>query len=114
MVTKYVLTIPETKGDLNDHLGFMMLSSPTFVDKTGYFPEYDIEIAFIELNEGLTRLRKRLGEERYLTLREMSDRIRVLFEADPEDVTGDARKGRRIILDMQDLLSQRSRKGKKE
>ena len=106
VVTEYVLTIPETKGDLNDHLGFMMLSSPTFIDKTGYFPTYTIDTAFIELNEGLSRLRKRLGEERYLALREMSDRMRALFEADPEDVTGDAKKGRRIILEMEELLLQ--------
>ena len=106
MMTRYVPAIPQTIGDLYDLLGSMMLSSPTFVDKTGYFPWFNLELTFSELNQGLALQRKRLGEERYMALREMSDRMRALFEADPEDVTGDAKKGRRIILEMEELLLQ--------
>ena len=104
MMSRYVPTIPQTKGDLMDILGSMMLSSPTFVDKTGYFPWYNLELTFSELNQGLALQRKRLGEERYLALREMSDRMRALFEADPEDVTGETTQGQLIILEMQELL----------
>jgi hypothetical protein len=40
---------------------------------------------------------------------EMSDRTRAYFEADPEDKTGDARRGRAIIREMQDLVKQKAR-----
>jgi len=88
----------------------MMLDSPTFIDKTGYFPGRNLEIAFYELNEGLKLLRRRLGEERYLRLRAMSDRMRAHFEADPDDKTGDSLKGREIIHEMEDLLKLRAGK----
>lgn len=93
-----------------DMLGMMMLSSPTFVDKTGYFPYRNIETVFSEFNESLSVLRKKLGDERYLKLVEMSDRMRAHFEADPEDKTDDTLKGREIIHEMEDLLRQSSRK----
>jgi hypothetical protein len=39
----------------------------------------------------------------------MSGVVRKLFEADPNDETGDSLKGREIILDMMDLIKVRSR-----
>jgi hypothetical protein len=88
----------------------MMLASPTFVDKTGYFPWQNVDTVFHQLNEGLRLIRGKLGEERYLKLMEMSDRMRAHFEADPEDKTDDTRKGCQLILDMQALLKQRAQK----
>jgi hypothetical protein len=41
---------------------------------------------------------------------EMSDRMRAHFEADPDDTTDDALKGREIIDEMRDLLKQSARK----
>ena len=102
--------IPQTVSELMDMLGMMMLSSPTFTDGTGYFPERNIDTVFRELNESLRLLRGKLGEERYLKLIEMSDRMRAHFEADPEDKTDDSLKGRQIIHEMEDLLKQRPRK----
>lgn len=90
--------VPETVGDLMDHLGFMMLSSPTFVDKSGYFPGQNVETTFFALNEGLKRLRRRLGEHRYEAMVSLSERMRANFEADPEDKTDDAIKGRMLIM----------------
>ena len=40
----------------------------------------------------------------------MSDWMRAHFEADPEDKTDDALKGREIIREMEDLLRRRGRK----
>jgi hypothetical protein len=57
------------------------------------------------LNEGLLVIRKELGEERYATLRAMSDKMRALFEADPEDKTGDTRAGHMLINEMDDILT---------
>jgi len=88
-------------------LNGMMLLSPTFKDITGYFLGRNIDNTFYELNEGLRLLQSKLGEDLYLKLREMSDRMRAHFEADPDKKTGDTLKGRAIILEMLDLLKQR-------
>jgi len=107
---KYNPYIPESIGDLRDLIGSMMLDSPTFVDKSGFFAGKNIETAFYALGEGLRILRGKLGEERYRELVEMSNQMRAYFEADPEDQTGDAIKGRDLILDMLDLLKARGAK----
>ena len=98
--------IPQGVSEIIDHLGLMMLYSPTFVDDTGYFPNRNIDTVFHQLNEGLRLIRGKLGKERYLKLVEMSDRMRAHFEADPENKTDDTLKGRDIISEMEDLLKQ--------
>ena len=87
-----------------------MLHSPTFKDETGYFPEENIDTVFFSLNEGLLVVRKELGEQRYATLRAMSDKMRALFEADPDDNTGDARAGRKLVREMEDILISTARR----
>ena len=101
---RYRPYIPQNIGELMDKLGSMVLGAPTFKDKTGYFREKNIDTEFFALNEGLLAIRKKLGEERYATLRAMSDKMRPLFEADPEDETGDTQAGREIIHEMEDIL----------
>lgn len=64
----------------------------------------NIDTEFLALNEGLLAVRKKFGEERYVTLRALSDKMRALFEADPEDKTGDTQAGREIIHEMEDIL----------
>ncbi|UZK66387.1 hypothetical protein [Sphingomonas sp. M1-B02] len=103
--------VPQTIGEIWDLLGSMMLGSPTFVDKTGYFPQQSIDTEFFALKEGLNAIRKRLGEERYEKLVEMADRMRAHFEADPEDKTDDSLAGRQLIYDMEDVLRE-ARKSK--
>jgi hypothetical protein len=110
MFPPYKPCIPQGISEIRELLGWMMLRSPTFIDKTGYFPEQNIDHVFCELNEGLRLTRGRLGEEVYLKLREMSDRMRAHFEADPENKTDDTLKGRDIISEMEALLKQSSRK----
>ena len=102
--------IPKGLSEVRDYVGSMMLGSPTFIDRTGYFPDRNLQTTFYGLNEGLRQVRGKLGEELYLKLREMSDRMRAHFEADPEDKTDDSLKGREIIMQMEDLLRQRIRK----
>jgi len=109
MFRPYTLLIPKTLSDIEDKLGGMMLLFPKFEDLTGYFPGRSIDNTFYELNEGLRFLRPNLGEDLYLKLRDMSDRMRAHFEADPECKTGEARKGRDLILEMMDLLGQSRR-----
>ena len=87
-----------------------MLKAPRFIDKTGYMPFLNLDYVFRELREGLNHNRRRLGEERYNELLRMSDQMRALFEADPEDKTGQASEGRKIIHEMEDILRQTRRK----
>jgi len=88
----------------------MLLSSPKFLDKTGYLPFMNIDYVFKQLYEGLNHNRGTLGEGRYHELMRMSDRMRALFESDPEDETGETRKGRDIIYEMENIVKQVRRK----
>ena len=100
----YKSYVPKSFGELLDYLAHMLFASPTFKDKTGYLPRENIETTFLSLNEGLLAVRKKLGEERYATLRALSDKMQALFEADPEDKTGDTQAGREVIHEMEDIL----------
>jgi hypothetical protein len=110
MFPPYRPHIPETISQIMEVLALILFESPTFVDRTGYFPQQDIDTVFQQLNDGMLQNRRKLGEERYLKLVEMSDRTRALFAADPEDQTGDTRKARLIIHEMEDLLRRKARK----
>ena len=101
---RYRPYIPQTLGELMDHIGAMMLGAPTFKDKTGYFPQMSIDTEFFALNEGLLATRKKLGEERYMTLRSVSDKMRTLFESDPDNTNGNSKAGRKLIREMEDIL----------
>ena len=94
---------PKGYGEIMDHLGYMMLSSPSFVDPD--FIGRNLETAFSELNEGLNMIRRRLGEERYAKLLDLSNRMRAHFEADPENKTDETIKGRELIVEMEDILN---------
>ena len=110
MLPPYKPYIPNGVSEIRDLLGWMMLSSPTFEDKTGHFPGRNVETAFHALNESLQLIRGKLGEELYLKFMEMSDRMRAYFEADPENKTDDTLKGRDIIEEMESLLKQSVRR----
>jgi hypothetical protein len=110
MLPPYVPYIPESPSEIMEVLALMMLKSPTFIDKTGYFPERNVDTVFHQLNEGLRLNKAKLGEERYVQLIEMSNRMRAHFEADPENKTDDTLKGRRIIREMEFLLKHRPKK----
>ena len=104
IVRPYKPYICQTIGELNDKLGWMMLNAPTFKDKTGYFPDRDIENTFTGFNQSLDTLRGKLSEERYAKMREMSDQMRVLFESDPEGTNGGAKAGCMIVHEMSLML----------
>jgi hypothetical protein len=104
--------IPKGISEIKDQLSFMLLYSPTFADKTGYFPDRNVDSVFHQLNEGLRLIRGRLGDELFAKLREMSDRMRAHFEADAEKKTDDTLKGRELILEMEQLLKQVGRKAR--
>ena len=111
MPLPYKTYVPQTTGELWDLLGSMMLGAPTFKDRTGYFPERNIETTFVALEGGLNAVRKKVGEERYAALVALSQRMRPLFEADPEEMTGEASAGMQLLRDMEDILRPGWRKG---
>ena len=103
--------VPQSVGELLDLLSSMMLAAPTFKDKTGYFPRRNIDTVFSSLNDVFLVVRKKLGEKRYAALRAMSDKMRALFEADPEDTTGDTHAGCMLIQEMEDILRSVAKRG---
>jgi len=104
VIMPYKPYVPQDVGELLDYLAHMRLASPTFKDKTGYLPRENIDTTFFSLNEGLLVIRKKLGDERYAVLKALSDKMRASFESDPDDKTGDARVGRSLIREMEDIL----------
>jgi hypothetical protein len=101
--------VPQTPGELIDQLGAMMLDAPDFADDSGYWPHKSIETEFLSLNGGLDTIRKQIGEDQFKELRAMSDRMRALFEADSQSMTGETRAGRELIDQMQKMLRNRSK-----
>jgi hypothetical protein len=102
------LYIPKSFGDLLENLNAILLCSPKFVDPTGgYEPWRSLEARFYTFNEGIRDLRSQLGEECYEKLAAMSDRIRACFQADPDETTGETRKGKDLVYDMEDLIKAR-------
>jgi hypothetical protein len=104
------IRVPQDIRELLDLLSSMLVSAPKFLDKTGWLPFLNLDYVFQQLNQGLNHNRRTLGEERYHELVRMSDRMRALFQADPEDKTGDTLKGCKIIHEMEDILKQVRRK----
>jgi hypothetical protein len=102
--------VPGNVGEVIDQLNHMLLGAPKFEDKTGYFPNRNLEYDFQQLAGGLNNVRQALGEERYQELTRMSDRMRALFEADPEDKTGQTLEGCKILHAMEDILRQAARR----
>jgi hypothetical protein len=102
--------VPKDIPELLDFVVSMLSAAPKFIDKTGYFRYQNLDYVFRQLYEGLNLNRQTLGEERYKELMRMSGQIRALFEADPEDKTGDTLRGCKIIHEMEDILRQVRRK----
>lgn len=100
------LYIPQGISEIVEQLAFMMLAPPTFKDD--FFVAQNVESVFYQLNEGLRLIRFELGEERYAAVTSLSNRMRRHFEADPTDTNGEAHKGRRLIEEMQVLLTGRT------
>jgi len=96
--------VPGDIGEVIDHLNHMLLGAPKFRDKTGCFPYRRLDYDFQQLTGGFNNIRQALGEERFRELMRMSDRMRALFEADPDDKTGETLQGCKIIHEMEDIL----------
>jgi hypothetical protein len=103
---KYESYVPKEETELCDMLGSMLLASPKFEADPVYFPDLTIHTEFKGLDAGINLLRPQLGEEIYAKLIEMYSQAKHLFEADPDDTTGETKRGREIILDMLDMVTE--------
>lgn len=97
--------VAQTIGELVDKISSMLFDAPKFIDTSGYFPRKNLDNTFEGLTYSLDHLRKKLGEDRYLVLTEMSVRMRAHFEADPDDMTAESDAGRELILEMEKILT---------
>ena len=104
MQRQYDPHICQTLGEFNDKLAWIMLSAPKFEDQTGRYTGQNIDSVFEGFNASIDNLRVKLGEERYANMREMSDRMRALFQSDPDVINGGRKAGRQIIHEMELML----------
>lgn len=96
--------IPASLSEINDLLGSMILDAPTFVDRLGDFPDWNIDSMFDKLYRGLDVVRKKLGEDRYAALLDLAQRAKALFAADQDDTNGNTDLGRALLFEMEDVL----------
>lgn len=96
--------IPATLSEIYDQLGSMMLGAPTFLDRTGYFPERNIDSEFHVLVESFGVVRQKIGEARYAQLIDLAARTKALFADDPEDANGKTDEGRELLLEIEDVI----------
>ena len=108
MVRPYRPYIPESLGDLLDYLTVLLLQSPTF-EQVGYFPGKDVPSVFGGFSEGLQRLRPQLGDALYHRLVKDAAQMRAYFEADPNNTTGETRKGKNMVYELEALVEARWR-----
>lgn len=96
--------VPATLSEIYDQLGSMVLHAPTFIDKLGHFPERNVETEFSTLIQGFDRVRKKLGEERYVALVDLAGRAKALFAADQDDTNGKTDQGRALLFEIEDVI----------
>jgi hypothetical protein len=105
--------IPASLSEIGDVVGSMVLGAPTFIDRLGDFPHRNIDSEFNKLTEGFALVRKRLGEERYARLIDLTDRAKALFAADQDDTNGKTDQGRELLYAIEDEI-QAARRGRPE
>jgi hypothetical protein len=97
-------------GEVRDYVGSMVLGAPRFIHKSGFFPDHDIHTEFFAITEGFKTIRRRLGEDNYQRAVALLERAKALFEADPDDRTGDTAKGLECLFEIEDMLKAASRR----
>lgn len=102
--------IPASLSEINDQIIVMIVEAPAFIDRTGVFPERNIDSQFHVLVEGFGRVRRKLGDERYAKLVDLAARAKVLFAADQEDTNGRTDEGRALLMEIEDVLNELRRR----
>lgn len=96
--------IPSSLSAIHDFLATLLGGAPTFIDKTGFYPDQNIDTRFHQLVEAFGKVRSKLGEERYERLMELSAQTKALFLADPNDDNGKTLEGCKLIWEIEDII----------
>lgn len=96
--------VPATLSEIYDMLASMLGDAPTFIDKLGHFPRQNIETEFARLNESFGNVRKKLGEERYAALLDLSARAKTLFAEDQDETNGKYEQGLDLLIEIEDIV----------
>lgn len=102
--------IPSSLGEIYDQLGSIILKAPTFIDKTGYFPNHDINLRFYQLDTGLGRVKPKLGENNYTKAITFSARAKALFLEDPDMTNGKTKEGIWLLDEISQLITDARRR----
>ncbi len=96
--------IPSSLSEVYDLIALMILSAPTFVDRSGYFPEQDVHTLFSMLTQGFEEVRRKLGEERFDKLNDLATRAKALFAGGVDDSSGKADQARDLLFEIEEII----------
>ena len=96
--------IPATLSEIWDQLASMTLSAPTFKDKSGAFPDMNIDTEFKRLVAAFNVVGKKLGEDRYAALIDLAAQAKALFAADQDETNGKTDEGYKLLFQIEDLI----------
>lgn len=96
--------IPASLSEVSDLLQGLIGEAPSFLDRSGIYPDQSIDSRYHELTEGFAVVRKKLGEERYAALMDLAGRSKALFADDPEETNGKTMEGIKLIWEMMDIV----------
>lgn len=96
--------IPASLSEIYDFLASLLGGAPTFVDDTGFDPNQNIDTEFAVLVAAFDKVRRKLGEDRYVKLIELSAQAKGLFASDPNDENGKTRQGYRVIHEIEGII----------
>ena len=98
--------IPGTLSEIYDFLPSFLGGVPGFVDDSGWFPDRSIDSEFFKLVSSFALVRKKVGEERYARLMDLTARAKALFLDDPEDDNGKTDQGVALIHEIEGIIQE--------
>ena len=96
--------IPASLSEIYDLLASLVGGAPTFIDRSGAFPERNIDSEFHVLTEGFGKVRKKVGEERYAALMQLAAQAKALFSEDQAEDNGKTMQGIALLYEIEDII----------
>lgn len=94
--------VPQGRSELLEYIAFLVLSGPTFVDH--YFPDQTLDSVFDAFAEGVGKVEKKLGSERYALILDLSGKAREHYRRDPDQTNGGVDEATDLLLEIEELL----------
>lgn len=96
--------IPQSLSEIYDFLSYFIGNAPTMKDRSGHFPEDNIDTQFDTLVKSFGVVREKLGEERYARLVDLAARTKALYLEDPDDTNGKTMEGIKLVWEMEEVI----------